>query len=119
MIKITKENLNKFCSNYEDLHDAFITNINYDIFKSEIEVLIENVFTLNNGKYLKMRLVFKGVEQCNNKEIFSWDYIMQAFIKYIKIKNKEYICFASDEEDPFVYIVCDSIEYEELETYEK
>lgn len=119
MNQITKENINEFCSNYEFLHDAFITNINYDIFKSEIEILLTNVFIVENGKYLKMRLAFKGVEQCNNKEIFSWDYITQAFIKYIKIKNKEYICFANDDEDPFVYIACDSIEYEVIETYEK
>ncbi len=58
-------------------------------------------------------MVFNDVEQCNNKEIFSWDYINNAFIKYIKLNNKEYICFAIDEKEPQVYIVCESLEYEE------
>ena len=62
----------------------------------------------------KMKMIFNGVEQCNNKEMFSWDCISDAFIKYIKIKNKEFICFASAENEPLVYIVCDNIEYEEL-----
>lgn len=59
-------------------------------------------------------MIFYGVENVRMKESFSWDYIYTAFIKYVKIKNKEYICFASDENEPFVSIVCDYIEYEEF-----
>lgn len=61
-----------------------------------------------------MRLIFSGIEQCNNKEIFSWDYIQHAYLKCIKLKNKGFICFASDEEEPNVYIVCDEVKYEEI-----
>ena len=46
--------------------------------------------------------------------MFSWDYINKVFIKYIKLDNKEFICFASDEQDPVIYIVCESIKYEEI-----
>ena len=28
--------------------------------------------------------------------------------------NKEFIFFASDEQDPVIYIVCESIKYEEI-----
>ena len=59
-------------------------------------------------------MIFKGVEQFNSKEFFSWDYIYEVFIKYLTIKNKECICFATDEEEPQIFIVCDEIEYEEI-----
>ena len=123
MILITKDNLSSFIEYYHGFHDSYITNINYDIKHSQIELFIDVYWsgepilkedrTYETNK-TKMRMIFNGVEQCNNKEIFSWDYISDAFIQYIKIKNKEFICFASDEKEPLVYIVCDNIEYEEL-----
>ena len=96
---------------------------NYDISKSEIELLInvcwsgepilkdDNAYQTNKTK---MRMILNNVEKCNNKEMFSWDYINKVFIKYIKLDNKEFICFASDEQDPVIYIVCESIKYEEI-----
>lgn len=123
MILITKDNLSSFIEYYHGFHDSYITNINYDIRLSKIELFIDVCWsgdpilkedrTYETNK-TKMKMIFNGVEQCNNKEIFSWDYISTAFIKYIKIKNKEFICFASDEKEPLVYIICDNIEYEEL-----
>ena len=41
MKKITQENLNEFVKYYHEFHDSYITNINYDIFKSKIELLID------------------------------------------------------------------------------
>ena len=90
---------------------------------SQIELFIDvywsgNPILKEDGTYetnkTKMKMIFSGVEQCNNRQIFSWDYINDAFMKYVKIKSKEFICFASDEEEPLVYIVCDNIKYEEL-----
>lgn len=63
---------------------------------------------------VKVKMNLNGVVQCNIKELFSWDSINDVFIKYITIKDQEFICFASEEEDPSFYVVCDSIEYEEL-----
>lgn len=123
MILITKDNLSSFIEYYHGFHDSYITNINYDIKLSKIELFIDVYWSgtpilKEDGTYetnkTKMKMLFSGVEQCNNSEIFSWDYINNAFIKYIKVKNKEFICFASDEEEPLVYIVCDNIKYEEL-----
>jgi len=123
MKKISKENLKEFIEYYHGFHDSYITNINYDIYKSEVELLIDvywsgepilqedNTYQTNKTK---MRMILNGVEQCNNKEIFSWDYINEAFIKYIKLNNKEFICFANDEENPLIYVVCENIEYEEI-----
>lgn len=123
MNKITKNNLDEFVKYYHSFHDSYITNINYDISKSEIELLI-NVYwsgepvlkedkTYDTNK-TKMRMILNGVERYNTKEMFSWDFIYDAFIKYIKIDNKEFICFASNEQEPLIYVVCDSIEYEEI-----
>lgn len=123
MILITKDNLSSFIEYYHGFHDSYITNINYDIRLSKIELFIDVYWSgepilkedrAYETNKTKMKMIFNGVEQCNNKEIFSWDYISDVFIKYIKIQNKEFICFASDENDPLVYIVCDNIEYEEL-----
>ena len=124
MVELTKDNLQEFMDYYHNFHDSYITNINYDITLSQIEIFIDVCWSgtptlKEDGKTYetnktKMRMVFHGVEECNNKEIFSWDYISDAFLKYIKIRNKEFICFASDEEEPFVYIVCDKIEYEDF-----
>lgn len=125
MKKITKDNLEEFISYYHSFHDSYITNINYDIKNQNIELFIDvywsgepilkddNTYQTNKTK---MRMIFEGIHQYNNKEIFSWDYIHEAFIKYIKLDNKEYICFANDDEDPLIYIVCENIEYEEMET---
>lgn len=122
MKKITKDNLKEFMEYYHELHDSCITNINYDILDSKIELYINVLWSgepkiKENNTYqtnkVKIKMVFNDVEQCNNKEIFSWDYINNAFIKYIKLNNKEFICFASDEKEPQVYIVCESLEYEE------
>ena len=123
MNKITKDNLNKFIKNYHEFHDSYITNVNYDISKSQIELLI-NVYwsgkpilkedrTYQTNK-IKMRIILNNIKQCNNKEMFSWDYINEIFIKYIKLSNNEFICFASDAQEPLIYIVCESMEYEEI-----
>ena len=123
MILITKDYLSSFMEYYHDFHDSYITNVNYNVKLSQIEVFIDVCWSgkpklKENMKYetnkTKIKMVFNDVKQCCNKEIFSWDYINKAFIKYIKIKNEEFICFASDEKEPLIYIVCDNIEYEEL-----
>lgn len=123
MILITNDNLSSFMEYYHNFHDSFITNINYDIKLSKIELFIDVGWSCKpllkeDGYYetnkTKLKMIFNNVEKCTNKEIFSWDYISDAYIKYINIKGKDYICFASDEKEPLVYIVCDAILYEEL-----
>lgn len=122
MEKITKENLNKFLSKYQNLHDSKIESTFYDINNSQIEIKFSILWsgevklkkdgTLQTKKG-HLRMLFNNIEECNNKEIFSYDFIYQAYVKYIKLKEKEYICFASDKTDPFLYIVCEEVEYEE------
>ena len=123
MFHITEDNLKSFLDYYHVLHDSNITNVNYDIEKSQIELII-NVFWSNEPKIqddntietnkTKLRMIFNGVEEYKSKELFSWDYITNAYIKFIMVNNKKFICLADDEIEPQIYIVCDSIEYEEI-----
>lgn len=123
MKQITKDNISEFMEYYHELHDSIITNINYSVLKDQIELLIDvhwsgEPILKDDGYYetnkKKIRMIFNEIESCNNKEISSCDFISQAFLKYITLDNKEFICFASEEEDPSIYIVCESIEYEEV-----
>ena len=123
MEKITEENLEEFLEYYHNLHDSWITNINYNIFDSKIEMLIDvalsgdgvlkedNTYDVNKTK---LRMVFNDVQQCDIKEMYSWDFIMNCYLKYIDFEDDEYICFANDEIDPMIYIVCEDIDYEEV-----
>ena len=73
MNKITKDNLNEFIKYYYEFHDSYITNVNYDISKSEIELLInvcwsgepilkdDNAYQTNKTK---MRMILNNVEKC-------------------------------------------------------
>jgi len=123
MKQITKENLNDFIHYYHAFHDSYITNINYSINKKEIEISLDITWsgepTLKEDKTYetnktKLKMIFKEVEQISIKEIFDWDYINEIFFKYIEKKDKEMLCFATDEEEPQVYIICNKIEYEEI-----
>lgn len=123
MKKLNKDNLTEFIEYFHGFHDSYITNINYDIEKSEIEIIINVCWSGNprlkeDGYYeinkTKIRMIFNDIKQCNNKEIYYWDYISSAYIKYIRIDDEDFICFASDEEEPLVYILCKSIQYEKL-----
>jgi hypothetical protein len=123
MAELKTENLLEFLEYYHDLHDSFITNIEYDIHKAQIQLLInvywsgepklktDNTYETNKKK---MKMIFEGIEQVNIKEFFSWDYIHEAYIKSIKLNNKEFLCFADEEEEPLLYIVCETIRYDEL-----
>lgn len=123
MEKITDENLEEFLEYYHNLHDSWITNINYNIFDSKIEMLIDvamsgesvlkddNTYDVNKTK---LRMIFNDVQQCDIKEMYSWDFIMNCYLNYINFEDDEYICFANDEKDPVIYIVCEDIDYEEI-----
>ena len=127
MQQIKKENLDDFLKYYHDLHDSYILDIQYDYKNSKIEILIDVYWSgeptlKENGTYetnkTKMKIVCKNVNQFHFKDTFS-DFIDGIFLKYIKLKelvykDKEFICFATDNEDPEVSIVCESIEYEEI-----
>ncbi len=123
MKEINKNNLASFISYYQNFHDSVITSIEYDIINSKINLYI-NVFwsgkpslkedgSLETNK-LNMKVVFDDIYQCNNKELYSWDSIYDAYLKFIKLDNVEYICFADAKENPNIYIVSKKMFYEIL-----
>ena len=105
MKKITEENLDEFLNYYHNLHDSWITNINYNIFDSKIEMLIDVAWsgkrfiredgTTDTNK-TKLRMVFNDVQQCDIKELYSWDFIMNCYLNYVTFEDDQYICFAND-----------------------
>ena len=123
MKQIIKENLNNFMNYYHELHDSYIKEFNYDVYDSKIELLIDvcwfgELILKDDNSYetnkIKLKMILNSIKTFNIKDYFSWDYIDKLYMKFIKLENKEYICFASSEEEPLIYIVCDSIEYEEI-----
>ncbi len=121
MNKITKNNLNNFMNSYHFFHDSYIKDINYNLDKNKIDILIyvfwsfkpilkeDNLIETNRTK---MKMIFTGIKEYRDDDRFS-DYIEEAIIKYVKINGKEYILFTSDEIEPSFYVICDNIEYEE------
>ena len=123
MDKLTKENINKFNEYYHKLHDSYIEKIDYNVSDSKLELTIDVVWsgkpTLKEDDTFetnraKLKMYFSDIKKFNIKDYFSWDYINEIYIKYVKLENNEYICFASDENDPLIYIVCNHIEYKEI-----
>lgn len=41
MDKLSKNNLSSFLEYYHGFHDSYITNINYNILKSQMEILVD------------------------------------------------------------------------------
>ena len=117
MKSINKENLESFMSFYHDFQGSSIISIEYDILNSRITIVI-NVLglcktSLNRDKS-EVKILFEDVYKCNNKEIFLWDNITKAYLKYVHLDNEEYICFADDGVKPSLYIVCKSMKYQVL-----
>lgn len=122
MTPLTKENLNNFIDYVHNFHDSTIEDVKLDYKKSKI-ILDLNVFwsgtptIKKDGTYetyrTKMKMYFEEIEQFRLQETYQ-DYIESALLKFIKIKNEEFFCFASDEQEPSIAIVSKKAFYEEL-----
>ena len=122
MKKINKDNLLQFLNYYHRFHDSYITTINYDVSNANIELFVDVQWTGEPTKKFdgyfetnktKMMIQFIGVKKFKCKEFFQWDYFNEVYLDYIKLENKELICFSNDKNDSFIYIVCDNIKYKE------
>lgn len=123
MKKLSKDNIDKFLRYYHDFHDSYVVNICYDIVNSKIEIFLDVVWSgkpvLKGKTYetntVHLKLVCYGVCKYMGKNIFSWEYINKCFLDYINFEGEKKLCFATAKDDPLVYVVCDAIEYEEVE----
>ncbi len=124
MINLTKENLLEFLEHYHYFHDSTISNVEYDVNKSEINLLIDVCWSgeqkLKDDKHYetnpkKLKIVFEQIEEFNNKGIFSWSFIYNVYVKFFILNDKEFICFANEEKEPFLCIVAENAKYEEID----
>ena len=118
MNMISKENINEVMEKYRDFHDSSLISIYYDIYNQKIEITINLFWEINENKEYKrsnnnLKIIFEKVKECNIKENNSWDFIQEAYMKYITTEDsKEMLCFSSDEENPLYYIICENIRLE-------
>ena len=112
-----------FINNYHSFHDSYILDICYDIQNSKITMLIDTYWSgtpilKEDGTYetnrTQVNIYFNHIKDCTIKSIMSYEYIDNAYLKYITLNNNDLICFASHEENPLFYIVAEEMEYEEI-----
>lgn len=124
MKSINKKNIINFMNYYHNFHDSNILNINYIIKESKIEIILNvcwsGIPVLNEDKTYQtngvvLRMIFYDILQYNNREMVIDNKINKAFLKYIKLNDREVLCFADSVDKPSFYVVCDRIEYEEIE----
>ena len=100
MTKINKKNIKSFLTDFNYMGGYKYNNVKYDIIKNKMVIVFDNI-----------KLEFKGVKECNIKEVFDWEEINKIFLDYVRLEEMELICFATAEKDPNIYIVCDEIKY--------
>ncbi len=124
MEELKKENLEKFVNIYNSLHDSRVLSINYNIEKSEIELLIKtswsgDIVLTKDGTYeksfKKINMIFKDIVLCNFKELKHHYVIKEIVMDKVKVDNIYYPCFKSSKLSPLIYIVAKHIYYEEIE----
>lgn len=126
MTSITKDNLKSFMDYYHWFHDSYITDVKYEFLKKQIELYFDIFWSGDpilkddeNYETNKTKLkICKSIYQYNYKENYI-NYIDEAYLKFININKKEYVCFATDKEEPLISVICKSIEYEELKNISK
>lgn len=123
---INKKNITNFMSYYHNFHDSNILNVNYHVNKNIIEILLDvfwsGIPSLNDDRTYQtnrvmIKMIFYDVLQYNNREISKM--INKAYLRYIKFDDREMLCFADSVDKPLFYVVCDRIEYEEVELQER
>ena len=127
MKSLTKDNLEEFMNTYHNLHDRFITSVNYNTEASEIELLINAFQSKNNDQEfseqnnistetqnIKLRMMFSDIVSCSIQVSFPWELIKHALFKNMILQDEELLCFANDETNPSIYIISSKAAYEEL-----
>ncbi len=123
MKKLTSENREDFLEYYHGLHDSSIKEMHVDLQNAKIELEIDVFWSgkptlKKEGTYetnkTKIHLVFKHIHQFFYKELTAYDYIEDAYINDVKVDGEKFICFATDKDEPQIYIICKEIEYEDI-----
>lgn len=126
---VDRKNCEQFLKHYCDFHDGFIKAIENIDEESKIIVLFL-VWTAGTPvlqrkgayeeKQTELKLVFKNVSTFAENNPYEIDHIDYAYIDFFNKDGKNSICFSLYDEDPdndpYLYIICEKIEYEENRT---
>ena len=107
MIKISKNNIGKYLTDFNYMNGFMYLNVKYDVIKNKITI----TFRDNKKDRVSITLEFLGIKECNIKEVFDWEEISKIFLDYVNLEEMEFICFATSDKNPNIYIVCDEIKY--------
>lgn len=120
---ITKGKIEDFMSYYHYFHDSSINVVNYNHSKATVEMFVDIYWsgepTLNDdGSYdthkTKMRMVFTGV--VSFKDTQEYNYIDDAVVECYERDGRSLISFSLlssySNEEPYLNIICEKIEYE-------
>lgn len=120
---INKDDIEEVMSFYHYFHDSTINDLKFNYKDNVLELFIDAYWSGNpilkednsyeTNKRL-VKLVFKNINKLNIDEQLNYNYIDDAYLKIIKIDNEDYICFATDNNEPYIYIVAKHLEYDEL-----
>ena len=108
MTKINKKKINTFLTDFNYMKSFKYHDIKYDVIKNKIVI----IFRDSKVETVRLKLEFLGIKECNIKEVFDWEEISKIFLDYVKLEEMEFICFATAETNPNIYIVCDEIRYD-------
>ena len=100
MVKINSKNINNILEDNKSFKGNSIDSIKYDINKEKIEIIIDNI-----------KLVCKGIKECDIREYFSWEKMEECYLDIVKFNSMDMMCFATNKDNPAIYIVCDEIVY--------
>jgi len=104
MIKITNKNINEILEDNKYFNKKTIDILKYDIKKDTIDITIDNI-----------KLSCIGIKECDIREYYSWEEIDKCFLSTVKFNNMDVMCFATSNDAPSIYIVCDEIKYKKKE----
>ena len=126
MKKLTKENIYEFMDYYHFLHDSSIKKLNYNPTESKIDAIFDIYWSgeptiTKDGTYdthkAKIRMVFTGIDNFSDNE--QHNYIDNSFVECYQKDGKDLICISlqsyDPDEEPYLYIACEKIEYEILD----
>jgi hypothetical protein len=112
---INELNIDEFLNNYHNFHDGFIKSAIYDCDVDRVKIIIGiNWVGEDNNKNHLVKLVFNNINSINIKELPKDNFINEIYLKYIKIKDNNYLCFADNDTNPKIYCVCEYMEFDEI-----
>ncbi len=95
-MKINTNNIKEILHRINNLNNKTIDTIKYDITKDRIDIKFDNI-----------KLSLSNIKECDIREYYSWEKIEECYLEFVQFNNQDSICFATNKNNPSLYIVCD------------